>query len=170
MPMRRDALLLVHVGGNGMKMRVLAILLAAGLPAAASAQTGDVDEIIRNLDLTSFPNSVGARRIPGKTTFSDYGFAVAEKTAGGARLVRRDDGRSKSFTILTNGPDYMRLCFHDKFVVMPESASPLRYHTTLALVVSKSRNGPWTARPFRGGFVNCRNDPSAPYDGVSPQG
>lgn len=146
-----------------MKIIVVAALITMVSPIAASAETTDVDGIIRNLDLRSFPNSIGARRLPGKNTFSDYCFSIAEKTTSGAKLVRKADGRSKSFVIISNGPKFMRLCFHDKFVVMPDSSSPLRYDTTVALVVLKSERGMWTAQPFPGGFLNCRNDPSAPY-------
>lgn len=153
-----------------MKMIVAAALIATGPPIAASTEASAVDDIIRKLDLTSFANSIGARRVPEKTTFADYGFVTVEKTMNSVRLLRKDDGRSKSFAVLSNGPKFIRLCFHDKFVVMPGSVSPIRYYTTLALVVTKSQRGMWTAQSVPGGFLNCRNDPPAPYAGVPPQG
>lgn len=143
-----------------MKSIVVAVLAVIGSPSAASADANDVGDVIRNLDLTSFPNSIGARRVPGKSTFADYGFVTIEKTVNGAKLVRKGDGRLKSFVVISDGHKYIRLCFHDRFVVLPDSAAPLRYFTTLALVVSKSQRGVWTAQAFPGGFLNCRNDPS----------
>ncbi len=145
-----------------MKLIIVAALAAITAPSMAIADAGDVDSVIRKLDITSFANSIGTRRVPGKTTFADYDFVAVEKTGNSARLVRKADGRSKSFVILSSGPASIRVCFHDSFVVMPESTLPLHYNTTAALVVSKSRHGMWTAAPFRGGFVNCHNDPATP--------
>src|SRR5258706_9822644 len=142
-----------------MRMRIfaVAVLAAIGLPSAAPADANDVNGVIRNLDLTSFPNSIGRRHMPGKTTFADYGFVTVEKTASGAKLVRKDDGRSKSFVIISDGPKFMRICFHDRFVMASDSASPIRAEITSALVVRKSGRGVWTAEELPGGFLNCRN-------------
>lgn len=142
-----------------MRRRMIALLALAaiGLPSPASADADDVDGVIRNLDLTSFPNSVGRRRTPGKTSFADYGFVSVAKTASGAKLIRKGDGRSKSFVIISSGPGYLRLCFHDRFVLASDSASPIRADITSALIVRKSRRGAWTAEQLPGGFLNCRN-------------
>ena len=148
-----------------MKMIFMTMSAAAGTIAAAPARADDVDDIIRNLDLRSFANSVGYGRVPGKNTFADFGFVTSRKSAKGATLVRKEDGRSKSFVIVPGVPGdtkHVRVCFHDKFVVMPNSASPLRYHTTAALLILRSSHGLWTAQQFKGGFVDCRNDPAVP--------
>lgn len=142
-----------------MKIIVVAALAAIGSSGIAPVDANDVNEVIRNLDLTSFPNSLVGRR-SSKTTFEDYGFVTVEKTTDRAKLVRKEDGRSKSFVVIANRGKRIDLCFHDRFVVMPaDGASPLRYHNTSALIVSKSPRGKWTAQQAWGGFPNCRNDP-----------
>lgn len=136
----------------------IALLAATGLPAAApSDHTNEVESIIRKLDITSFANSIGRRHIAGKTTFADYGFVVVEKTANWAKLVRKDDGRIKSFAILSSDPKYLKICFRDRFVMTSDSNSPIRADISAALAVRKTKHGPWTAEQVRGGFLNCRN-------------
>jgi hypothetical protein len=142
-----------------MRLRIVAIavLAATGFPLAASAVASDVESVIKNLDLTSFANSIGRRRIPGKTSFADHGFVLVVKTANGAKLIRKGDGRIKSFVIVSGGPRYMHICFRDRFVMAPDSISPIRADITSALVVRKTGRGAWTAEQLPGGFPNCRN-------------
>jgi hypothetical protein len=144
-----------------MKMIAVAALAAIGSSSATSVDANDVDGVIRNLDLTRFPNSIGPGRSPHKATFADYGFVVVAKTAMGAKLVRRADGGSKSFVVISNGPKYMRLCFHDRFVVWLGGTEARAYNTTAALVVRKSRPGNWAAEQLKGGFPTCHNYPAA---------
>ena len=61
----------------------LAALIAT---APSHATNGAAQQIIERLDLTSFSNSVGPRRIPGKTSFADYGFTTVEEGVDGATL------------------------------------------------------------------------------------
>ncbi|MCI2243901.1 hypothetical protein L3067_04665 [Xanthomonas sp. PPL568] len=72
----------------GMLVGLVALGVSASSPAAPP-QAGITDAVIQHLDLTSFPNSVGPRRLPGKTTFADYGFVDVAKTADGGRDADR---------------------------------------------------------------------------------
>ncbi len=137
----------------------LAALVANGAPLAASSYDRQVHAVIANLDLTSFPNSVGPRREPGKTTFADYGFVDLETIANGAILTQEDKGWMMSFTILSAGPSGLRLCFHDRGLARPGDVIGPSYNTWSALFVSTAWRGLWTARQIPGGFANCRNDP-----------
>lgn len=127
---------------------------------AASVHPSDVDGVVRKLDLTSFPNSVGPRRMPGKTTFADYGFRHVGKTAEGARLVKDDEGWEMSFSIISAGPTSLRLCFHDKGLRRPGDVKAPSYNATAALLVTKLQSGRWAAKQVPAGFANCRNDPA----------
>jgi hypothetical protein len=138
----------------------LAALVISGSSLAASVDASEINSVIKNLDLTTFPNSVGPRRLPGKTTFADYGFVHVEKTATGANLVRDDKGWAMSFRIISTGPKSLRLCFYDKGLGRPGEAGVSSYNSTSALLVSKSRRGMWTAKQVPTGFAGCRNDPA----------
>lgn len=137
----------------------LAALIAHGSPLAASSYDRQIHAVIGNLDLTSFPNSVGPRREPGKTTFADYGFVDLETIANGASLTQEDKGWMMSFTILSAGPSGLRLCFHDRGLARPGDVIGPSYNTWSALFVSTARRGLWTARQIPGGYAGCRNDP-----------
>ncbi|MCI2261816.1 pesticin immunity protein [Xanthomonas indica] len=137
-------------------------LVALGVSAsslAALPQAGITDAVIQHLDLTSFPNSVGPRRLPGKTTFADYGFVDVTKTADGARLLQTDKGWMMRFEVLSADATSVRLCFHDTGLARPGETRAPSYNATSALLVSKSSHGNWTARQVSAGFADCRNDP-----------
>ncbi|MGK6354654.1 hypothetical protein ACMGDH_05440 [Sphingomonas sp. DT-207] len=142
-----------------MKLIAIAAAVAIGPSLAASVNANDVDRVISKLDLTTFPNSL-PKRMPGKTTFADYGFITVAKTASGAKLVGQIDGASKSFVVVSNHPKHMRLCFHDG-VVRQLGATARRFDITSALLVTKSQQGAWTAEEVPGGFPNCRNGRAA---------
>ncbi|KMM77343.1 pesticin immunity protein [Xanthomonas sp. NCPPB 1128] len=145
-----------------MNAGMLVGLVALGMSAsslAASHEAGVTDAIIQHLDLTSFPNSVGPRRMPGKTTFADYGFVDVTKTADGARLLQADKGWMMRFEVLSADPTSVRLCFHDSGLARPGDTSAPSYNATSALLVAKSSRGNWTARQVPAGFADCRNDP-----------
>ncbi|RDE07305.1 pesticin immunity protein [Sphingomonas aracearum] len=147
-----------------MRMMVLAAwaaLVAAGASMAAPTGGEQVQQVIRRLDLTSFPNSVGPRRLPGKATFADYGFVRIRKAGRGASLFREDESWMMRFDVISAGPRFLRLCFRDKGLARPGDASAPSYNATSALLVSMSRKGLWTARQVKAGFANCKNDPAA---------
>jgi hypothetical protein len=149
---------------NSVKKTILIILTAlavSGSAQAASPDVGTINAIIKNLNLTSFPNSVGPRRLPGRTSFADYGFVIVEKSANGASIFSKDKGWVMSFRVLSTGPRSLQLCFHDRGLARPGDATVPSYNATSALVVSKLPHGLWTAKQVRAGFANCKNDPTA---------
>lgn len=87
-----------------MKVIAALALVSLGTPSALSARVSVTDAIIKNLDVTTFPNSLGYGRRPGRSTFADYGFIVARRADRSAYLVRKSDGRTKSFDVLEDGP------------------------------------------------------------------
>jgi len=147
-----------------MKLEILAAvtaLVASGSSLASPIDAIEIDGVIKHLDLTTFPNSVDPRRMPGKTTFADYGFVRVEKTVNGAKLVSDDRGWTMGFSIISAGPKSLRLCFHDRGLARPGDARAPSYNATSALAVSKSRRGIWAAKQVPAGFANCQNDPAA---------
>ena len=139
----------------------LTALAVSGSAQAASSDAGTIYGIIKNLNLTSFPNSVGPRRLAGRTSFADYGFVIVKKSANGASIFRRDKGWVMSFRVLSVGPRSLRLCFHDRGLGRSGDESVPSYNATSALVVSKSPRGLWAAKQVRAGFASCKNDPNA---------
>ena len=139
----------------------VAALVASGSSWAARVSTSDIDSVVKSLDLTSFPNSVGPRQVSGKTTFADYGFINVERTDSGAILTTQDQGWEMSFSILSTHPHSLRMCFYDRGLVKPGDVRAPSYNATSALVVTKEPQGMWTARQVRAGFPGCRNDPMA---------
>lgn len=130
-----------------------------GSSVGASINTSLIDGIIRNLDLTSFPNSVGPRRITGKTSFADYGFVRVEKTEDGANLEAEDKGWIMGFRVISAGPQSLQLCFTDRGEGRPGDVSAPSYNATSALVVSRMPRGTWAAKRVPEGFSSSKNDP-----------
>lgn len=144
---------------KGMFVAVVAFVASGSSPAALT-DANEIDSVIENLDLTSFPNSIGPRRVSGKTTFVDYGFVHIEKTSVGADLIREDRGWMMGFRIVSAGPRSLRLCFYDRGIAKSGHLTP-SYNATSALLVSKRPSGRWTANQASAGFANCQNDPPA---------
>lgn len=141
-------------------MRRAALLLA--LVAAPAAAAGDVrDAVVARLDLTSFPNSVGPRRVAGRHGFADYGFTQVRRTADGADLYAADRGWMMGFRILAATPTRLRLCFVDRGLRRPQDMRGPSYDTRTALVVTRTRNGPWPAHVVPGGMPGCADAPAA---------
>jgi hypothetical protein len=145
-----------------MNRKFLAIAAAAlgmsGPAFANAAEEQAIDAVIANLDLASFPNSVGPRRILGKTTFADYGFVHVRKSTSGAELTSDDPTWLMNFRILSNSSKEMRLCFGDRGLGPPGERAP-SYNSTSALLVLKAPRGKWQARQMVGGFPTCTNNP-----------
>lgn len=142
-------------------LAALTVLIATGSSLGSSIDANEIDGVINHLDLTTFRNSVGPRRIPGKTTFADYGFVRVEKTVSGANLVRDDKGWTMGFDIISVSPTSLRLCFHDRGLAQPRDVRAPSYNATSALLVSKSQSGRWAAKQVSAGFATCQNDPPA---------
>lgn len=138
---------------------VLALLAGAAAPRHGASEESHADSVIQHLDLTSFTNR-GVNRDSAKFTFADNGFAVVQKAVNAATLLRKSDGLTKSFEILATDSEGVRLCLHDKWVVMPKSPSPMRFDYTTALMVWRSTDRLWQAEVVPGGFMGCINNPS----------
>ena len=138
---------------------VLALLAGAAAPRHVAPETTAADTVIQHLDLTSFTNR-GVNLDGEKFTFADNGFVVVQKAANGATLARKADGLTKSFDVLMADSEGLRLCLHDKWVVMPKSPSPMRFDYTTALMVWRSADRLWQAEVVPGGFMGCINNPS----------
>lgn len=141
------------------KLIGLAALVSSGSSLAAFVDVSEVDGVIKNLDLTSFPNSVGPRRMPGKSTFADYGFVRVKKALAGAELIRDDESWLMSFRIISANTTSLRLCFYDRALGKPGEGFVPTYNTTSALLISKSERGAWAAKQVPSGFANCKNYP-----------
>jgi hypothetical protein len=139
----------------------LAVLAASGSSQAASPDPAEVDAVIKNLDLSTFANSVGPRRMPGKKTFADYGFIHVEKTTSAAKQFHEDNGWLMSFNVISANSQSLRLCFHDQGLARPGDSIAPSYQSTSALLVTKTVVGMWAAKQVPAGFENCRNDPPA---------
>lgn len=144
--------------GRAMWIAVAAVF-SSGSALATTPAPRAVRDVIQNLDLTSFRNSVGPRRLPGKTTFADYDFVLVEQTPAGARLLRTDRSWEMSFIILSAGPGRLQLCFHDSALKGPGQTFRPTYNATSALLVTKTPHENWSARQVAGGFPKCRNAP-----------
>ncbi len=139
----------------------LAAILASGPSLATSFDPDQIDSVIKNLDLTSFPNSIGPRRMARKTTFAEYGFVHVKKIAHGADLVEMGKGWMMSFKILSSTPKSLRLCFHDRGLAASGDSRAPSYNATSALLVLNSPRGMWTAKQIPAGFADCQNNPPA---------
>lgn len=137
------------------KLNVLVIsaMLASSTVVAGNVNNTDVDSIVSHLDLTSFANSTGPRRILGKRTFSDYGFAVIKKDVRSAYLQMGPHEWEMSFDVLSRAGNQMTICLRDR------ARNGGSYDTVSALSLSKSPGGMWIARQLKGGVLGCRNDP-----------
>jgi len=137
----------------------LAALASSGSSLAASVDASEVDGVIKNSDLTSSSNSVGPRRLPGKSTFADYGFVRVKRAIAGVEVVRDDKSWLMGFRIVSANPTSLRLCFYDRALGRPGDVFVPTYNTTSALFISKTQRGAWTAKQVPAGFTNCKNYP-----------
>ena len=157
-----DAACVLKQGILDMNRKFWAVAVAAlgmsGPAFASAAEDQAIDAVIANLDLTSFPNSVGPRRIAGKTTFSDYGFVHIKNSASGTQLISDNPMWIMDFHILGNNSKSMRLCFGDRGLGPSGERAP-SYNSTSALLVTKAPRGKWQARQMVGGFPTCTNNP-----------
>ncbi|MDV3482152.1 MULTISPECIES: pesticin immunity protein [Sphingobium] len=138
---------------NTIKMLVSATLLVPSTSAISAVDPSPVESVIDRLDLTSFPNSIGPRRVAEKKTFSEYGFIVIKKTASGAYLELDSHRWEMSFNVLSAKDGRMTVCFGDR------ALGGGTYNALSALSLSKTTDGMWIAKQLKGGLPNCRNKP-----------
>jgi hypothetical protein len=92
---------------------LIACVGVAGASAKA-AETPDPVSVIRKLDLSSFANSTGPRRVPGKRTPEQYGFTKIEARNGVAYLTEPDGEWSLSLWLIGQQPGHVLVCFEDQ--------------------------------------------------------
>lgn len=141
------------------KLIALAALASSVSSPAVSVDESEVNDVIKKLDLTSFPNSVGPRRVTGKSTFEDYGFVHVKKTLTGAELVLDDKSWLMSFRIVSANAASLRICFYDRALGKPGDGFVPAYNATSALLILKSKRAAWVAKQVPAGFANCKNYP-----------
>jgi hypothetical protein len=106
-------------------------------------------EMIKNLDMTSFANSIGPRRKPGAYTLAQYGFTSFTSFGDGwAEAEEADHSWSFRIFVLNNGDRKKRLCVID-------AAHGGTYHTTEAVDVAPSAGGLWKATSVLGQVPGC---------------
>lgn len=133
-------------------MRILAlstVLLAAtlvcGLAEGAEAvAAGDAASIGARLDLSSFANSTGPRREPGKRTPADYGFALPSVADGWASFIAPARGWRLGVKVLKKEPGRTLVCFVD------EAQNGGSYFHQTALVLAPAPGHFYRATPAPG--------------------
>lgn len=119
--------------------------------------TGDgVDQLIRRLDLTSFPNSTGPRRASGKRTPEDYGFIETDRGKSGVTMTSRDGGWLMSFTVLATSVKGVDVCFRDQ--ALQQRADRIRpsYDAVSSLRLTRGADGYWSALASPINYPSCR--------------
>jgi len=76
--------------------------------------TTDLLYIARNLDVTSFPNSIGPSRRPGAKMLHQYGFNTATPKPGIAEFTTDDGGWYFGVEMLQDRGDIKELCVSDR--------------------------------------------------------
>jgi hypothetical protein len=105
------------------------ILLAPPDPSIAP----DAAMVARNLDLTTFPNSIGPRRKPGAKIPADYGFTAVDADGSLAILSQTDHSWEISVTLISHDGDDVIVCFGDdaRNGGSYHAQSPLKLHHEL---------------------------------------
>lgn len=86
-----------------------------GCAPSSAAQRVAQDTLIAGLDLTSFPNSTGPRRIVGKWSLADYGFTRLRRSSDYVEARTADVGGWEiGFTVLAPGTQAMTICLIDR--------------------------------------------------------
>jgi hypothetical protein len=118
-----------------------ALVCAVCAPADAAAPAGrrTAMEVARNLDVTSFPNSIGPRRERGKKRFVDYGVTRFTRTPDGVAVEEPDHSWLFEISILTDRGVRKVICFEDK------NTGGGSYHTVDAMEVKRGRDGLYRA-------------------------
>ena len=122
-----------------MKNIISAILAFSFLvPVAQAAESADqaaLKKIVDKLDVTSFSNSFGPRRVDGKVTFNDYG--VSKVTFNNKKAVVSEPDNSWQFTItlLDSKSSQAKICFED------EAQNGGSYHSQDAYLLMPDKRG-----------------------------
>ncbi|WP_312144468.1 hypothetical protein [Brevundimonas sp.] len=93
------------------------MLASIALVAALQIAEPTALAVLRDLDLTSFPNSTGPARLPGRKHPRDWNFRHSGTDKDWTFLTRREDGRDDwtiGLRIIRRSPDGIIACFHDR--------------------------------------------------------
>ncbi|WP_448537485.1 hypothetical protein [Sphingobium yanoikuyae] len=93
------------------KLFVISTAIVSSTTTIGAVKDDTVDSVLANLDLTSFQNSTGPRRVSGKKTFSDYGFTVIRKDKLSAFMEMGSHEWAMSFDVLSTTDSQMTICF-----------------------------------------------------------
>ena len=119
------------------------------LSASARSSNSAAAEMMRKLDMTSFPNSIGPRRRPGAYTLAQYGFTSFTSFGDGwAEAQEADHSWSFGFFVLDNGDQKKRLCVTD-------TAHGGTYRSTEAIDVVPAKDGLWKSVTVVGRVPGC---------------
>ncbi|RZJ05235.1 MAG: hypothetical protein EON89_04865 [Brevundimonas sp.] len=94
---------------------MLALILSLAALAGSHLATPDIKaaDILRRLDLNSFPNSTGPRKVAGWKYPSDWSFTELIEEGGSATLARPGDW-SISLWVIRQTADGAVVCFLDR--------------------------------------------------------
>lgn len=126
------------------------------IPAPIVTTSDRIDQLIRRLDLTSFPNSTGPRRASGKRTPEDYGFIETDRGKSGVTMTSRDGGWLMSFTVLATSVKGIDVCFRDQ--ALQQRADRIRpsYDAMSSLRLARGADGYWSALASPINYPSCR--------------
>ncbi len=114
------------------------------------AREASARAMIRTLDMTSFPNSIGPRRVAGKRTLADYGFTVVKGFDDGwAYSTEPDNSWQIGVFMLKDGRRMKRLCVTDVAI------GGGTYRSTTAIDVAARSDGTWHAVRVLGVVSGC---------------
>jgi hypothetical protein len=126
-------------GSSILLMECLASHAGAATPPSRAAL-----DVVRNLDVTSFPNSIGPRREPGKMRLRDYGFVKIEPR-GRAVDVFEQPKRDWLFSVrvLHDFGPRKTICLID------QNVGGGTYHTVEPIEIKRGRDGLYRATKRR---------------------
>lgn len=106
--------------------------------AWAMRQRASAVEMIARLDMTSFRNSIGPRRVAGERSLAQYGFTERSAFDDGWAYAKMADGSWQfGIFVLTDGQTTKRLCVTD------DAIDRGTYHATIPIEVSRQADGTW---------------------------
>jgi hypothetical protein len=96
--------------------------------------------VVENLDVTSFPSSIGPRREKGKIYFKDYGLVEKTVTESAAELAEKGGGWRFSIKVLEHSKSGILICLED------QATNGGTYHTQTVLSLRRETDkGPLRA-------------------------
>ncbi len=72
--------------------------------------------VVAHLDVTTFRNSIGPRREPGKSSLHEYGFNVIHANELNADLINTSINWRMHFEMIKTTDSYLLICFDDQAI------------------------------------------------------